>query len=170
MTGNGACGSNSFVLSRLLMQLGYVIRVAQMGSNGVYGRHIVTEVWNGNKWVVLDALYNLSFKDSSGKLASFKEVSDNWKYYSTQTPKGYDVSYNYESVRYTNWHKIPVLFPAIKKILEITIGKEATNRVCLRKYYIRKYLVLLTVNSFLIFIVGFFTYRQFKRRTTVSNS
>ena len=34
------------------------------------------------------------------------------------------MNYSYEDVRYSNWTKIPVVFPAIKKILDLTIGKQ----------------------------------------------
>jgi len=36
MTGKGACGSNSLVLSRVLMEFGYPVRIAQMKVDGRY--------------------------------------------------------------------------------------------------------------------------------------
>jgi hypothetical protein len=160
MTGNGACGSNSYVLARLLMQLGYPVRIAQMGFQQGNGRHIITEAWNGEKWVVLDALYNLHFRKFDGKLASFADISSNWSYYKAQVPSNYNPQYNYYSVRYANWHKIPILFPVIRNILDFTIGKEKTNNICLRKFYIRKYQVLMQINMGFLFVFVFLTFRK----------
>lgn len=170
MTGNGACGSNSYVLARLLMQLGFNVRIAQMGFYNNEGRHIITEAWNGEKWIVLDALYNAYFRMPNGKLASFSEVSGNWNYYKSQVPSNYNMQYDFYTVRYTNWNKIPVILPFIRKILELVIGKEKTFNICLRKYYIKKYQLLLRINSGLLVLFFFFALKSLFSRSLVPDA
>lgn len=142
MTGSGACGSYAYVLNRILEELSVETRFAQMKVGNNFGGHIVSEAKINGSWVVLDPLYNLSFKKEEGGFASFDDVRNNWEYFSTQVPNNYDLSYNYADVRYTNWSKIPVVMPALKKVLDLTIGSERTNAISLRSMFLRKYDVL----------------------------
>jgi len=166
MTAQGACGSYSYVLGRLLKNMNYTVRFVQMKSGDVYGAHNLIEAKMGSQWVVLDPLYNLYFTKPDGNLASFKDVQNNWDYYKTQLPAGYDMTYHYEDARYTNWQKVPVLMPALKKVLNWTIGKEKADQVSLRSFVLRKYnffkLIFLTifamVSSFTVF--KFFRYNR----------
>jgi hypothetical protein len=145
MTANGACGSFAYILSRLLNELNIPKRIAQMKVDGLYGGHILVEAKTAKGWVVLDGLYDLYFKKADGTLASFNDVQNNWNYYKTQVPANYDSRYNYRDVRYTNWDKIPVLMPAIKGILELSIGKEAAGHFSLRTSFLRKFHFLFEV-------------------------
>lgn len=43
MTGKGACGSNAYVLGRLLQEFDMQVRFPHMKVNGVYGGHILIE-------------------------------------------------------------------------------------------------------------------------------
>jgi len=151
---NGACGSYSLVLGRLLQTMGYRVRVAQMKSGDAYGCHILLEARSSRGWVVLDPLYNLYFVRPDGGLASFEDVSGNWPYYRLQTPKGYDPRYRYEGVRYTNWHKIPVVLPALKMILSYFMNKERLEHFSLRVYFFRKYLILKYISLFFLLLVS----------------
>lgn len=140
MTARGACGSYSNVLANILEDLNIPVRFAQMQVNGVYGGHIVVEAKANDSWVVLDPSYNLYFIRPDGKLASFKDVSSNWNYYKSQVPTDYKSEYAYEGVRYTNWDKIPVLMPAVKSLLNKTIGTAKADEVSLRTFFFRKFL------------------------------
>ena len=156
MTGRGACGSFSMVLARILQGYKYPVRIAQMKSNGVFAAHNIVEAETNHGWVVLDPLFDVYFVQPSGKLASFADVKNNWNYYKIQVPASYDMSYNYEDVRYSNWTKIPVLMPAIKKILDLTVGKKEADTISLRTYFLRKY--KLGFNIFLIIFLFIFPY------------
>ncbi len=116
MTGKGACGSYSYILSRVLSELNIPNRIAQMKVSDNYGGHNIVEAQTADGWVVLDPLFNISFKKQDGKMASFSDIQRNWQYYQTQLPVGYNSNYNYAGVRYTNWDKIPVIMPAVKKV------------------------------------------------------
>jgi hypothetical protein len=140
MTANGACGSYALVLARILQNYNFPIRIDQMKAYGDYGSHNIIEVNVNSQWVVLDPLFDLCFvKPDSGGLASFDDVKNNWAYYSKQLPHGYDSLYKYEDVRYTNWEKIPVLLPAIKKILDFILGKKKADTISLRVHFLRMY-------------------------------
>jgi hypothetical protein len=141
MTTQGACGSYSQVLARILETYHYPVRIAQMKANGIYGAHNIVEVDNGRNWTVLDPTFNLYFVRPDSRLASFADVQNNWPYYSKQVPRGYNFDYHYEDVRYANWSKIPVLSPAIKGLLNLGMGAERANVLCLRTFFLNTYSV-----------------------------
>ena len=111
----------------------------QVGSQP--GGHIVTEAKTLKGWVVLDALYDQYFQTPEKQLASFSEVADHWRYYQKQVNKEYNLTYNYAGVRYTNWDKLPILLPLMKKALVLVLGREKTELFSLRPYFLRKFLI-----------------------------
>ncbi|MBS1948406.1 MAG: hypothetical protein JST47_11630 [Bacteroidetes bacterium] len=140
MTAKGACGSYSYVLARILQDYGFPVRIGQMKANGIYGSHNVVEANINSKWVVADPLFDTYFVKPGGKaFASFNDVKENWGYYSKQLPEGYDPSYQYQDVRYTNWEKIPVVLPALKKTLTFFLGKERVDSMSLRVHFLKIY-------------------------------
>jgi len=167
MTANGACGSYSIVLANLLKTFGFNVRIAQMKAGGVFGRHIIVEANDGRGWVVLDPYYDLYFRGPAGNnLASFRDVQANWAFYSAHTPSGYDPSYRYEDVRYTNWQKIPVLMPAFRQLLIFSRGRAFADTFCLRAWVLNVneciFYILFTI-SLLILLAWVF--RLIKRRS-----
>jgi len=153
MTGSGACGSYSFVLSRLLDELGFETRFAQMKVGDSFGGHIIIEAKTDKGWVALDASYNLYFKKKNGELASFRDVQNDWAYFSKQVPADYDPSYSYSGVRYTNWEKVPVLMPMIKGGLNVVKGKEAADEFSMRSLFVKKFSFLFKV-TLVIYILA----------------
>ena len=139
MLDGGACGTHSHVLAKLLKKSHVPVRIAQMKCGKEYGCHIVVEAKLNNKFVVLDPLYNLFFRNKDGQLASFSEISNDWNFYKSQVPKGYGMEMRYEGVRYTNWDKIPYIMPMVKKILTLLFGDDAEN-ISIRAYVLNLYL------------------------------
>jgi hypothetical protein len=139
MTTMGACGSFSQVLARILEDYHFPVRIAQMKANGIYGAHNIVEVYTGSYWVVLDPTFDLRFIRPDGRLASFDDVSKNWAFYMKQVPANYDMHYRYEDVRYANWTKIPLVMPALKKLLSLAIGSERTNTFCIRTLFMNTF-------------------------------
>jgi len=161
MTAKGACGSYSIVLTRLFKDYNLPVRIAQMKARGRYGAHNVVEVKTNTGWVVLDPMYNAYFIRPGGKgLASFAEVKNNWDFYSRQLPSDYDRRYKYEDVRYSNWEKIPVISPAIKKILDLVIGKEKADTISLRTYFLKNYDLFFYITLFLYLPIFLFTIKR----------
>ena len=157
MTARGACGSFAFVLARVLQGYKFQVRIAQMKSNGIFAAHNIVEAKTGHGWVVLDPLFNVCFEKPSNQLASFDDVKNNWNYYKSQLPSGYDMNYSYDNVRYSNWAKIPIVLPAIKKILDLTLGKQKADAISLRTYFLRKYEICFNVALIMFLFVFSFT-------------
>jgi hypothetical protein len=160
MTARGACGSYSLILARVLKGYHYSVRIAQMKSGGVFAAHNIVEAKTDHGWAVLDPFFDVYFINPSNKLASFEDVKNNWSYYKTQLPPGYDMKFRYEDVRYSNWTKIPVLLPSVKKILDLTIGKKEADTISLRTYFLKKYNIVFNILLVIFFMVFSFTLVQ----------
>ena len=140
MTAKGACGSYSLVLARILQNYRYPVRIVQMKAQGRFAAHNIIEVNVNTQWVVLDPLFNTYFIKPGGVgLASFDDVRSNWDYYRKQLPVDYKEEYVYADARYTNWNKIPFVFPAIKKGLDLILGKKRADSISLRVHFLRMY-------------------------------
>ncbi len=171
MTGKGACGSYSLVLGSILKDLGFTVRFAQMKVNDTWGGHIIIEAKTTKGWVALDPSFDLVFKRKDGNFASFRDVQADWNYFKTQVPENYRKEYAYADVRYTNWEKVPVFSPAFKYALNVTIGKEATNELSLRVFFLRKYRILYYVMLSLYLYSWFRIVRRYtKKRKAVSKN
>ena len=157
MSAKGACGSYAGVLTQLLKRTGIDARLAQMKCGDDWGCHINLEAKVNGKYVALDPLYNIAFEKKDGELASFKEVGSDWEYFKTQTPKNYYQAYQYEDVRYTNWQKIPVLMPLIKKVLDVVMGTKA-NEISIRSHVLNVYQVYLILLVFFYVLLSLLTY------------
>ncbi len=143
----GHCGSFAMVLGRLLKRADFPVRIAQMDcSNGNRSCHIFVEAEIDGHYVPLDAMYNLHFRTSNGALATSKQVGENWQFYSKQLPSNYPLYFDYGSVRYTNWQKVPFLMPLIKSAAEIFVG-DHVNQISLRSYALNVY----KFTAFLVF-------------------
>lgn len=164
MTGNGACGSYSTVLARILKSNDMQVRIGQMKVKGVYGAHIFIETKTENGWIVLDPMFNLYFKKADGQPAGFADLNSNWNYYKTQLPPGYNPEYAYEAVRYTNWNKIPGVTTSIKLILNFVIGKEKADAISVRPVLLRIYNKLMW-GTFITWVFVFsFTIKALRRK------
>jgi hypothetical protein len=140
MTAKGACGSYSIVLSRVLENYEFPIRIAQMYAKGRFAAHNVVEAQTKSGWIVLDPLFDVYFIKPDGKsLASYDDVQHDWGYYSHQLPSDYNRAYKYENVRYSNWGKIPIILPAAKKMLDLILGKEKADTLSVRTLFLKTY-------------------------------
>lgn len=164
MTGNGACASYAAVLARILKANGMLVRIGQMKVNGLYGGHMFVETKTESGWVVLDPMFNQSFRKKDGSLAGFKDLQQNWDFYKNQVPLNYKLEYSYRDVRYANWNKIPIITPAIKSTLNFFIGKEKADLISIRPYLLRIYNKLAWLTSFVLIVSLVQTARIYKRR------
>jgi hypothetical protein len=168
ITGNGSCGSASAILARILKSNDFKVRFIQMLVDREYGGHIVIEVNKSGKWIVMDPLFNLYFKDSSNNFASFEEVSKNFDYYKKQLPPNYPASYKYEAARYTNWDKIKFIGPITKSVLDFTLGKEKAEKISLRSFVLRNYHLLYLLSLFAFLFVLSITIWKFWKQNKPS--
>lgn len=159
-TTQGACGSYSQVLATIFKTYDYPVRIAQMKANGIWAAHNIVEVGTDHGWVVLDPTFNAHFVKPDGHLASFSDVHSDWNYYARQVPKGYDMQYRFEDVRYSNWTKIPILFPAAKGLLNMVIGKAKADTISMRTWFLKVYELYFYVSIFLYIPLFLFTLRR----------
>jgi len=158
LLGEGACGSYSMVLARVLDSYDYPVRIGQMKTKGRFGGHIIVEARVGGDWVVLDPLYDLAFRRPDSSLASFTDLHDRWKDYTSQLPPSYDTNYRYEGMRYTNWDKIPLIMPATHKLLSLILGQQRTGDICLRVYLLRIYDLCFYLDLFVLMLLSVYLY------------
>lgn len=163
-TNEGACGSYSYILSRLLKEFDIDTRIVQMKVGDNFGGHIIVEAESSKGWVVLDPSYDLVFKRNDGQFASFKDVRDDWNNYRKQVPAGYDTSYAYSDARYTNWNKVPVVMPLIRQVMNWTMGKEKTDVFSIRTLFLEKYKMLFNTTLVIYLLIIFFTLRKYRKR------
>lgn len=142
----GACGSFTSALVYALERAGLEVRITQMLCGGTGTCHVLLEAHVDGAWAVLDPLMDQSFRRPDGRLASYAEVSADWEGYATQVPawrrtlppldENYnDVeTYNFQGVQYTNWSKIPVLMPLVRRVLEALWGEERIATLSIRTY------------------------------------
>lgn len=170
MTGKGSCGSNALVLARILQDFEIPIRIAQMKVGSEWGGHILLEAKTRGEWRALDAVYNLYFRRPDGSMASFRDIRENWAYYAKQVPPQYNHAYRYEDVRYTNWNKIPILMPALRKVLVFFTSEEYVSGISLRLMVLRKWDVLFKVSIalyLLILLLRLYIFRKSQREAMV---
>ncbi len=104
----GYCGSFAHVLTRALRRAGIEAKLAQMKVGDVWGGHIVVAALVEGRWVALDPLYDVGFRGADGKLLGFEDIGARWDALREQCPPGYNESYRYEDVRFTNWSRVPL--------------------------------------------------------------
>lgn len=154
----GACGSYSHVLGRLLQRAGFEVRLAQMKCGALWGCHILLEARIEGRFVSLDPLYDLAFVRPDGSLASFNEIGRNWLSYKSQVPESYPKLFAYEDVRYTNWGKIPFLLPSVKKVLTV-FRADSIETLSIRSWVLnvyKTYLFALLVGYGALLIVSYY--------------
>jgi hypothetical protein len=121
----------------------------------------VLEVNTNTGWAVLDPTFDVYFKKPNAGMASFADVEGNWKYYTSQLPAGYDTSYKYEDVRYTNWEKIPILLPAVKKTLDFLLGEQRAGKISMRTYFLKVYDIYFYLTLLIYIPIFFVTFKRF---------
>lgn len=164
MTGSGACGSYSYVLSRLLNELGIETRFAQMKTGNEYGGHIIVEAHTSKGWIVMDPSYDLMFKKPTGGFASFNDIKGHWDDYKSQVPANYNPLYAYEDVRYTNWDKYPLVMSAVKGAVVLFKGEKAANEFSIRNLFLRKFNFLLKVTGVVYIFACFLLIRTYRKQ------
>lgn len=169
MYGHGACGGFSKVLSRSLQLSGYNVRIGQMKVNGVFGGHIIVEVFLNDvqRWVVIDPLFLLTFPGEDGSWAGFKEIQSNWAYFQKFVPADYNMAYNYTDVRYANWEKIPVIGKPLYGMLQLLLGKEKAHGISIRPLLLNMYAVWLKIVICFYVVFFVFSYRRFSKQSVI---
>jgi hypothetical protein len=131
------CGGYSTALARTLQLAGYEARLVQVYAQGTWGAHISVEARAAGRWVLLDPLFDLSFRRPDGGLASAADLQRDWPSYARQLPRTYDRSVKYEAFRYTDWDRWPL--PLVRIAATPVFGEQATMDFCLRALVLNRY-------------------------------
>lgn len=130
----GACGTYAGLLGRLLDAADIDFRVVQLYCEDVdvWGCHIVLEVEVDGTWRSVDPLFNVVFPVSA------EALRDDWIRYRNIVPPEYNPMYDYSNFRYTNWDKIPVLMPALRRMLEL-VSPDTAKTLSVRRHVLDVY-------------------------------
>lgn len=132
---HGACGGFTNVLGRILLEQGYQVRKLGIDKPNQTSIHIILEVKIDQQWFLMDPYYNLVYRDQAGKLAAAKDLSQNWDFFSQQTPVHYPSKYNFQIYHYTNWQKLGGFGTLIERIVD---GGSLDAPLSIFKYQLRK--------------------------------
>lgn len=161
-----ACGGYSLVLARLLQHAGVESRIAHMRCDDVWGCHIVVEARTEDGWIALDPLFGHHFVAADSSPASAAEVGAQWAYFREQVPAEYNPEYDYGSLRYTNWSRLP----GVRSVLSLVI--EDTDTLSIRVWALnvpRIQLYALLV-GYLVAAGPFVGYERVRRRRHAAQS
>ena len=153
LDGRGVCRSHASVLGRLLDRAGIHFRIVRIyfPDKGTWACHLGIEAEAEGKWRAIEPYDNIVFP------VDYLELSRHWADYKALAPAGYDPRLDQAEIHYTNWRRIPVIMPAIKKILDVT-APEFASTFSLRRYLLNAYrvyeigllLVLLAVANYFL--------------------
>ena len=127
----GACGSTARVVHAMLEAQGIRTRVLLLTDAREHSLHTVLESHVQGRWVVLDPLYGIVFHRRDGMLATRADLLADPAFFHTQvdTVQGYDARYTYEYATLFNWHKLPVVLPALRALLTRVMGSERVTAI-----------------------------------------
>jgi hypothetical protein len=136
LEGRGVCRSHASVLGRLLDRAGIHFRIVRIyfPEAGTWACHLGIEANAEGKWRAIEPFDNIVFP------VDYAELSRHWNDYKNLAPMGYDPHLDKAEIFYTNWARIPVIMPAIKKILDVA-APEFASTVSLRSYLLNVYRV-----------------------------
>lgn len=113
---SGACASYSHVLAKCLMTAGIQVRKVGLEHGGHKAIHHVIEARLDGRWVLMDPLYNLVFRNQQGALVDAVQVREHWDFFKKQLPPNYNPDFDYAAFYHTNWDRVPLLGGMIKAI------------------------------------------------------
>lgn len=76
--GIGWCDQTSRVFMQLAKMQGITTRLLFLASRDGPSPHSVAEAWDGKRWILVDAQYNLEFYNKDGEMASMEDIRDNF--------------------------------------------------------------------------------------------
>ncbi|MDI6841132.1 MAG: transglutaminase-like domain-containing protein [bacterium] len=155
LTYGSGCGGFAKVFAVLVRKMGIPARLLFSYKDGV-PVHVVTEVYYQKRWVVFDPYYKYYFPINDTLLATAEDLKNSSSLIEKVVDKkNYPfTSYIYQDVRRTNWNRIPIILPAVYKLLKKVIGDRADrislNILALRPKITLSYCLLLLIIILLI--------------------
>lgn len=127
----GQCGSHSAVVIAMLRMRGVPARPLLLCNDRGRVVHTVVEADIDGRWVVADPTFDVVFRNRDGRLATRAEIAADPARFHAQVDgvRNYLPEYDYDLVTLMNWNKLPVVFPLVRRGLELTLGPERTERI-----------------------------------------
>ena len=122
----GPCGSSTRVVVTLLQASGVPSRSLFLFGPDNRHDHTVVEARVDGRWVVVDPAFGVVMHRRDGVLATAADLAADPAFYHAQvdTIHDYVQSYSYESTANFNWHKVPVVLPALRRMLVQVLGED----------------------------------------------
>ena len=136
LDGRGSCGNTAHILAELCQTAGFPVRIVQLSTDGRYGSHIIVESFVCGNWIAADALFRMLYLNPDSTYASMEDLRSKPDYFLKALPADYPYKNSFREYRYTNWEKIPILMPALRKVLVAVKGEEWTSELSLRSFFL----------------------------------
>jgi len=160
--GQGSCGGYSNFLMTILKRKGYSVKACQLKVGDAYGGHQTVCVALAGKLVLVDPWYEEMFLDENGHLSDINEVGRHWTFYSSRiADPSYRPEYTYEhGFRFTNWDKFGGFSRGIYRLLILVKGKEWTDQVSLRPFFLDVFSIYFFLSVTTLFILVIYRIRK----------
>ena len=121
----GGCGSHTRVVLAMLHAEG--VRSRSLFLLDPHGKalHTVVQAYIGGRWVVADASYGILYRGREGRLETAQEIAADPERFREQTARAvaYDPRFVFDRTTIMNWHKVPVVLPAIRRLCVALFGE-----------------------------------------------
>jgi len=115
------CGTATNAFVNLASSSGLKARRLLLLSPNRSAKHVVSEVWLGDRWVIVDSSYRTLFRDAQGEFVTKEQLRDREIFQEvTGALPNYPPSYTYESTAIVRLAAIPGFGPALRGILDRT--------------------------------------------------
>jgi transglutaminase-like putative cysteine protease len=128
----GSCGSYSRVVVALLSEVDIPARVIILRDENDRSLHAVVNARIDGRWRVADPLYGIVFTKPDGGLATaddLREDRDLLPANANRNPSYPIDVFTYDNFALMNWEKIPVVMPAVRRLLVSVIGEQRTASI-----------------------------------------
>jgi hypothetical protein len=127
----GGCGSHTGVLVAMLRASGIEARPFFLLDSAGSSRHTVVQARIDGRWVISDPNFGILYRRRDGVLATAQEIAADEPRFEEQVASvpGYNPVFRYDHVALLNWRKVPVLLPALRRLLVFLLGEERVGNL-----------------------------------------
>lgn len=121
---SGECGRNAKLFALLVRKTGTPARLAYLYRDEE-PIHVIAEVYYEEKWRVFDVGAGYYYLVNGNSFATAEDLKNSPSLFESVVNKyKYNPLYTYEDVRRTNWIKVPIVLPALYRVLKKIIGNK----------------------------------------------
>ena len=165
----GECGAYAGILARTAQLAGWEVRLVQILDPNETCLHVANELRTTDGWMFVDAMFEVVGQPASGSgVLDAPALAVHWREHPEEATEEY-ARYGWipERYRYTNWQAIPLVLPAVRKVLETVKGTRWVDGVSLRTYSLNMHRVrmwlALTISALLVIVPSVVSLRRRRR-------